>query len=209
VTVIRTLTSLCIAVTLASPASADGLLGKISKGASNAATTVGNAAKNVGQSIDSTGDLVAGEGSPEATREKLDAMSTDTLDRLFSENPDAADLFARSAGYAVFDTRRLVALGVATGYGRGVAVSRITGDRIYMKMGTGGIGLSLGIGGFETQVVILFEDTDRFEAFISYGFDAAAETSAMFGADKADEALHFVDGRSFFFLTKKGWKVSA
>ena len=48
-------------------------------------------------------------------------------------------------------------LGLAAGAGRGVAVSRAEiQPRIYMNMATAGVGMSLGLGGFETQVAILF-----------------------------------------------------
>ena len=82
-------------------------------------------------------------------------MAGETLTRLFAEQPEAADLFELSAGYAVFDTRKVVLFGLAAGAGRGVAASRTDDRRIYMNMGTAGVGMSLGIGGFETQVVLL------------------------------------------------------
>ena len=99
------------------------------------------------------------EPTPQETRDKLDAMADETLARLFAEQPEAAELFELSAGYAVFDTRKLVLFGLAAGAGRGVAVSRAEDERrIYMNMATAGVGMSLGLGGFETQVAILFKD---------------------------------------------------
>ena len=96
-------------------------------------------------------------------------MAGETLARLFVEQPEAADLFELGAGYAIFDTRKLVLFGVAAGAGRGVAVSRTDDERIYMNMGTAGVGMSLGIGGFESQVAILFEDEWDFNEFVTMG----------------------------------------
>lgn len=200
-------------LSMAQSAAAESLLGKITEGASDIATGTSNVVKgvvnSVDESIDSTEELVSNEETPELTRQRLDEHANATLDRLFAEEPEALPLFDQSAGYAVFDTRRIGVIGVSGGFGRGVAVSRATGDRTYMQMGTGGVNLSLGIGGFDRQIVILFEDPAKFEIFTTGGYDATADAGAMFGDDKAEEAVRFVDGRSIFVLTKKGWKVSA
>ena len=215
--------------------------GNVMTGAGKA---VAGATNHVEDAVSSTTDLMVNEPTPEATRAKLDAMSVEILNRLFAEQPDALALFERSAGYAVFDTRKLVLFGLAAGAGRGVAISRQqpvseadteaqrlaefeaayaerrmpvfdqvktppSETRVYMNMGTAGVGFSLGIGGFETQVVILFEDAWRFNEFITHGYDATADAGTMFGEEKAGLDLHFVDGRAIFFLTKRGWKVSA
>ncbi len=136
-------------------------------------------------------------------------MAATSLSRLFAQDPATTDLFDASAGYAVVDTRKVGALGVSAGFGRGVAVSQTNAVRTYTGMGTGGVGISLGIGGFESQIVILFETAEGFDGFIYDGYDATAEAGSMFGDQKETETAQFVDGRSIFVLTKKGWKVSA
>jgi hypothetical protein len=78
-----------------------------------------------------------------------------------------------------------------------------------MNMATGGVGMSLGLGGFETQVAILFKDVWDFDEFVAMGYDATAEAGSMFGDEKAEIGVRFVDGRAIFVLTKQGWKVSA
>ena len=165
-------------------------------------------ADTVDENVNSSVDLMTNEPTPQETRAKLDAMAGETLSRLFVEQPEAADLFELSAGYAVFDTRKLVLFGLAAGAGRGVAISRTNDERIYMNMGTAGVGMSLGIGGFETQVVLLFQDEWDFNEFVTMG-RATAEAGTMFGEDKAELGVRFVDGRAIFVLTKQGWKVSA
>ena len=206
-----------LTVTLAAGSHAQSLrermqqgVSKVQQGASEVQKGVAGATGRIEESVDSSVDLMTNEPTPQETRDKLDAMAEETLARLFVEHPEAADLFELSAGYAVFDTRKLVLFGLAAGAGRGVAVSRTDDERrIYMNMGTAGVGMSLGLGGFETQVAIFFEDEWYFDEFVTMGYDATAEAGSMFGAEKAEVGVRFVDGRAIFLLTKQGWKVSA
>ena len=178
----------------------------------SAVDTVGNAAGKatdaVSESIDSTKKSLRNEATPEATRAKLDAMAEKTLARLFSEQPESRTLFDQSSGYAVFDMRE-ASFYVVAGYGRGVAVNRNSDSRIYMKMATGGAGMSFGIGGWESQLVILFENNTDFEKFAKEGHDATAEAGAMVGDDKEQLSHRFNEGKAVFILTKKGWKIGA
>ena len=183
-------------------------LSKAKEGAEAVGQGAAGVAESIGNSVDSTVDLMSDEATAEETRIKLDTMVGATLARLFEEQPEARALFEVSAGHAVFDTRKLTIAGFSGGAGRGVAVSR-DGERTYMNMGTAGLGLSLGIGGFETQVVILFEDERDFDDFVTYGYDATADAGTMFGDDTETLGVRFVDGRALFTLTKRGWKVSA
>jgi len=162
----------------------------------------------VKESVDSTRKSLRDEATPEATRAKLDEMADATLTRLFAEEPGSRALFDRSAGYAVFDQRE-ASFYVVAGYGRGVAVNSRTGSRVYMKMATTGAGMSFGLGGFESQLVILFEDSDALELFVARGLDATAEVGAMVGEEKDQLALRFNEGKAAFVLTKKGWKIAA
>lgn len=190
-------------------ADAQTLRDRLNQGADAVRRGAGHVAGNVQRSVEGTVDLMTDEATPEATRAELDAMAFDTLQRLFAQHPEVADLFDESAGYAVFDTRRMSLLGLAAGAGRGVAVSKTTGERIYMNMGTGGFSISLGFGGFETQVVMLFQSDAVYENFVTQGYDATAEAGTMFDDDETRGTVRFADGRSIYYLTNKGWKVSA
>jgi len=163
----------------------------------------------VGDSIESTTDLVRDEETPEATRAKLDRIADEVLARLLAETPDAARAFEVSAGYAAFDMRRISIFPLSAGYGRGVAVSIPEGARTYMQMGTGGAGAAFGIGGFASQFVIMFETPVDFERFVENGYDASADAGAMHGDDRTTTEVQFTEGRSFFVLSKTGWRVNA
>ncbi|MEE4238679.1 MAG: hypothetical protein V2I51_18315 [Anderseniella sp.] len=152
-------------------------------------------------------DLSDGD-TPDGTRAKLDLMAAQTLDRLLAERPDVAPLLAASDGYAVFDTRQMQ-LGLAGGYGRGVAVESDSGARTYMRMGSAGVGIGYGFGGFDTQFVILLQTPFAYHKFVTQGLDATAEAGSLAGDEQERLALGFEDGRAVFVLTNKGWKISA
>jgi hypothetical protein len=163
----------------------------------------------VGESIDSTVDLAINDESPDELREELDVMADLALAQLTGQNPGVQDLLAQSAGYAVFDARSATLLSVTAGFGRGVAVSTVTDARTYMRMGKGGVGVSFGGFADASRIVILFETPEAFDRFVTEGFDASAEAGAQLGDKSAGEALRFTNGRSVFFLSNNGWKLSA
>ena len=197
--------------------SLDGL----KEGATKAAKAVG---ETTGSAVDAAGEVagkatnavkegvnaegLTDEATPAATREKLDAMAKATLTRLFEDQPGSRKLFDESAGYAVFDKRE-ASFYVVAGYGRGVALDAKSGSRIYMKMATTGAGLSFGLGGFASQLVIMFQNDAEFQKFITQGLDATAEVGAMAGDEKEQLAMQFNEGKAMFVLTGKGWKVAA
>jgi lipid-binding SYLF domain-containing protein len=201
--------TLLLITTLAAPAGAQGLIDNLKKGVGK----VGDVAKKgfdaAGNAIDSTSELIKDEETPEATRTKLDSMADEVMDRLIAENSEATPALELSAGYAVFDMRRISIFPLSAGYGRGVAVSLPNGARTYMQMGTGGAGAAFGIGGFESQFVIMFETPVDLEHFVQNGYDASAGAGAMRGNERSTTEVKFTDGRSFFVLSKTGWRVNA
>lgn len=195
--------------TLAFPVSAQSFMDKVKTGAGKVGDVAKKGVDAVGAAVDSTGELVSDEETPEATRAKLDKMADEVLIRLLAENSEAAEVYKISAGYAAFDMRRISIFPLSAGYGRGVAVSATDGARTYMQMGTGGVGAAFGIGGFESQFVIMFETPVDFERFVENGYDASAEAGKMEGMERTATEVKFTDGRSFFVLSKKGWRVNA
>src|SRR5690606_6325191 len=108
-------------------------------------------------------------------RQEIDAGAKATLDQLFEVNSNARELYERAAGYAVFTATKAGFI-VSGGSGTGVAVNRSTGQRTYMRMGTGGIGL--GIGAQRYSMIILFEGAPQFERFTQGGWDSSATAQA-------------------------------
>ncbi len=200
---------LVLIATGAGNANAEGLLSNLKKGAEKVGEVTKKGVDAVDNAIDSTTELVNDEETPEATRNKLDRMADEVTLRLIAENSEAAQVFEISAGYAAFDMRRISIFPLSAGYGRGVAVSLTDNARTYMQMGTGGAGAAFGIGGFESQFVIMFETPVDFERFVENGYDASADAGLMEGDERSGTEVKFADGRSFFVLSKTGWRVNA
>lgn len=160
------------------------------------------------QMVDDTANHFNREGTPEEIRARVDKMAFDTLDQLFSEDPEAQLLFDSGYGYAVFEVRQ-VSLTVTAGYGYGVAVSGDGTQRAYMKMVTGGLGFSKGVGGYASQWVILFEDEEAFRGFVEQGFDASAEATGLAATEQANLAARYRQGVAFYRVTKGGLLVAA
>ncbi|MFQ5700760.1 MAG: YSC84-related protein [Acidobacteriota bacterium] len=134
-------------------------------------------------------------------RDKIDVMARDTLDELFSKSPAAKKLYDRAAAYAVFDNLKF-AIFLTGGGGVGVAVDKASGKRIYMKMGTAGIGV--GLGGQKYQIVFFFQDHDTFDKFVQEGWQADSSANAVAGVAGANAEATFQDGVAFYMLTEGG-----
>ena len=142
----------------------------------------------------------------EAKATKIDETSDEVLQQLFSENPKSKELYARSYGWAAFDNLKL-AFGFSGGGGNGVAVENNTGKRTYMKMGTAGVGVGLGINKY--QVVFLMEDAQTFNNFVEKGWQADAGATAAAGKSAAEVKTDFVNGLAIYQLTETGLMLNA
>ena len=141
-----------------------------------------------------------------AKRDVINAMARETLDTVLTNRAEAKALFEKSYGYAVFDNTK-VTLGLSGGGGRGVAVVRSTGEKTYMKMGTGGLALGLGVKKY--QVVFLFETKERFRQFVDNGWQADAGASASWGRNATGTQVNFVNGMAVYQITEKGVSLEA
>jgi lipid-binding SYLF domain-containing protein len=144
--------------------------------------------------------------SPADRRQEIDAMATEALDQVLADSSSAKKLYESAAGYAVFDDLKF-ALGVSGGGGSGVAVDLSTGERTYMKMGTGGVGV--GVGGEKYQVVFLFENEKALRDFIDKGWKAETSAQAAAGTAGVGAEAGFRDGVAYYQLTDKGLMASA
>ena len=142
----------------------------------------------------------------EGKRGKINETADESLEELFGENEKAREIFARSYGWAVFDNLK-IGIGISGGGGNGVAVVRSTNARTYMKMGTAGIGLTLGAQKY--QVVFLMQDSKTFDQFVDKGCQADAGASAVAGKAGVGVMTDFVNGLAVYQLTEKGLMANA
>lgn len=139
-------------------------------------------------------------------RENIDRIAEETLNRLFAQDPKAKTLFDMAYGYAVFTNVKVI-FGISGAGGSGVAVVKNTGQRVYMKVGSAGIGI--GLGGQKSSIVFLFEDRKTIENFIYNGWQGDAAANAVAGVEGANAATSFTKGLAIYQLTESGLMLKA
>jgi len=137
----------------------------------------------------------------DSKRAKINETADAALNEVMNKNWKAQELFDSAYGWAVFDNLKIAFL-ISGGGGNGVAINKGTGERTYMKMGTGGIGL--GLGGQKYQVVFLFQDEKTFFNFVEKGWKADASAQAAAGDDGANATTGFVNGVAVWQITDSG-----
>ena len=142
----------------------------------------------------------------EAKAMKIDATAQEALSELLDDNPKAKLLYEKAYGWAVFDNLKL-AFGFSGGGGNGVAEVKETGQKTYMKMGTAGVGLGLGINKY--QVIFLFQDPKTFKNFVNKGWQADAGATAAAGEHAAEVKTDFINGMAIYQITEKGLMANA
>ncbi len=147
-------------------------------------------------------DAPANDEELQARQLEIDTRSQAALDGLLETNEGAKILFEQAAGYAVFDVTKAGAFLVTGAGGSGVAINKDTGDRVYMRMGSGGVGF--GIGAQQYALVIMFEDLPHLERFMDGGWDSSATAQAAAGQEGINLTSSFIDGVAFFQITDKG-----
>jgi lipid-binding SYLF domain-containing protein len=142
----------------------------------------------------------------EERRGEIDSNAQGVLDELFAAQPSARELHDKAAGYAVFTATKAGFI-VSGGSGTGVAVNKGTGQKTYMRMGMGGIGL--GIGAQRYSVIIMFENAAHLTKFATGGWDSSATAEAAAGQEGVAARSSFINGVAFFQLTEKGLMAHA
>ena len=142
----------------------------------------------------------------EQERVELRTHADETLQKLFKEVGGSKQLYDKASGYAVIRVAKGGFIVSGSG-GAGVAVDKATKHTTYMKMGAASVGLT--VGGAKFDMVFLFQTKDRFNEFVSGGWDSAAGAKATAGKDSASAASDFFDGQIVYTLSDKGLMASA
>ena len=139
-------------------------------------------------------------------RAEIDATAKEALNTVLSGDESAKALFEKAYGYAVFDNMKLSFI-LATGRGRGVAVTKADSAKTYMRMGS--VGLNIGRGGQKYQVIFLFENKETFDRFREKGWEADTSASAVGGKQGVNAEAQFRDGMAIYQITEKGLMLQA
>jgi lipid-binding SYLF domain-containing protein len=138
-------------------------------------------------------------------RSEIDARAADTLSEFLALEGGQA-LFDKAQGYAVFRVTK-GGFGASGAGGRGIAVDKRSGERVYMGVGAAGVGFTFGVSRYD--VVILFETTEKIRAFSTGGWDSSATAQAAAGSNSAAIGSTFFDGVAYYQLARKGLMASA
>ncbi len=152
-------------------------------------------------------------GKELTTPEKKDAINTmadETMQRLYSEKPSTKDEVKKAAGYAAFSNANINIIFASGGGGYGVVVDNKTGQKTYMKMGSGGIGI--GLGAKDYRQVMIFNTPETTTEFIEKGWvfgghaDAAAKGGEKGGEKSGEGAIGQV---KVYSMTEAGLALQA
>ncbi len=126
-------------------------------------------------------------------RQAVTDMETETLARLYKEEPATKNKIKKAAGYGVFSNANINLIFVSAGGGYGIVTDNSTGKKTYMKMALGGIGL--GLGAKDYRQVLIFNSKKILNKFIESGWefgghaDAAAQAGEKGGELSAEGAI--------------------
>jgi lipid-binding SYLF domain-containing protein len=152
----------------------------------------------------------SGKSNNELKAERV-ADSRKALSLLYKYAPESKDMIKNAYGYATFSNVgvNLILLSAEGGYG--LAYSNKTNKRTYMNMGSGGLGVGLGIKDF--RAIFIFETKKAFDSFVEQGWEANAQADAAAKAGKAggsfNGAITVAPGVRLYKLTQSGLALQA
>jgi len=138
-------------------------------------------------------------------------MEAETLERLYKEEPATKKKIKNAAGYGTFANANVNIIFVSAGGGYGVVVDNSTGQRTYMKMALGGVGLGLGVKDY--RQVLIFKSKEALRKFVESGWgvgghaDAAAKAGES-GGELSGEGAIGADIEAYS-MTKSGLALQA
>lgn len=146
----------------------------------------------------------------EDKRVKTRTMRDGVLADLYKEKPELKNRIRKAAGYAVFSNVGVNLVIASFAGGHGLVVDK-KGHETFMKMGSAGIGLGLGVKDF--RGVFIFYDKDKLQKFIDQGWDFSGQADATAksddkGAEVAVAGNPF-EGVELYQLTKNGLALQA
>jgi lipid-binding SYLF domain-containing protein len=140
-------------------------------------------------------------------------MRDTVLAELYQLHPEAKSKIKKAVGYAVFSNVgvNLIFASVAGGSGVVVKPGVFRDTETFMKMGSAGIGIGLGVKDF--RAVFIFHEKDKLEAFIDKGWDFSGQADAAAKSDNKGAALAgaatVIPGVEVYQITKNGLALQA
>lgn len=142
----------------------------------------------------------------EKTRRMRDAVLAD----LYKEKPELKNRIKKAEGYAVFSNVGVNLVIASFAGGHGVVLDK-RGNETFMKMGSAGLGIGLGVKDF--RGVFIFHDAAKLRQFIDKGWDFSGQADAAAKSDDKGAQLavagNVIDGVELYQLTKNGLALQA
>jgi lipid-binding SYLF domain-containing protein len=144
-------------------------------------------------------------------RAEIRKMRSETLAKLYKHYPNAKGKIGSAYGYAVFSNAGINLIFASIAAGRGIARDNKAGKDVYMKMGSAGIGLGLGVKDF--RGVFIFKSKKAFDDFVSDGWEGGAHADAVAkGGGKggaAEGAITVSKDMELYQITETGLALEA
>lgn len=150
-------------------------------------------------------------GDVEERRQAVQNMRTETLKALYKLQPNARAQVRTSIGYGVFSNIGVYLVFASAGGGWGVVRNNKTGHDTYMKMGSLGLGLGLGVKDF--RGVFVFTTESALNRFVNEGWDASAQADLAAKAGEKGKAfagaIDVAPGIKLYQITEHGLAIQA
>ncbi len=156
---------------------------------------------------------LAAKSDPDTERKEIRAMRDSVLAELYKMKPEAKAKISKAAGYAVFTNVGVNVIFASFAGGKGIVVEDglLKDTETFMKMGSAGVGLGLGIKDF--RAVFVFSDKDKLRAFVEKGWDFSGQADAAAKSDDKGAAVagagSVVPGVEVYQITKNGLALQA
>ena len=149
--------------------------------------------------------------SADEQRAEINALHDRALKNLYEKFPNANRVINNCYAYATLSNTG-IKLGIfGDAHGRGVAINRTTGERVYLKMAEQSVGIGLGVK--EYDLIFLINTPEAWNDFLAgkikfaANADAAASDGAIGGA--IEGAAYVAPGVWVYQMTTKGITLEA
>lgn len=151
--------------------------------------------------------------SDDAKRAEIRKMRDDVLAEFYEKRPELKNRVRDAEGYAVFSNVGINVIFFSAAGGRGVVMKNgvFKDKETFMKMGSAGIGLGLGVKDF--RALFIFSDSEKLDNFIDKGWDFGGQADAAAKSDQKGDAAagagSMLKGVEAYQLTKNGLVLQA
>jgi len=153
------------------------------------------------------------EADLDAQRAEIRQMRDDVMQELFKLKPELKSRVKNAEGYAVFTNIGVNLIFASFAGGKGIVLehSFFGDDETFMRMGSAGIGLGLGVKDF--RAVFIFTDEAMLKKFVVKGWDFSAQADAAAKSNQKGGSIEasgtILPGMEVYQLTKNGIALQA